>query len=172
MSESRIKIKVGEHEFEAEGPADLVREQFTAFKEMIASIAPEEKTKTPEATSLNNGNPANSGGALNLDNITRNEGRVISLTVHTDDLEEAVLILLLGQRQYRTNDQVTGSEIMDGLRESGHVIARVDGVLDRLAGSGHVIRIGTGRARRYRLTNIGLLRAQEAARQMISVLPS
>ncbi len=33
----RLKIKIGQHEFEAEGPADVVREQFQVFKDLIAS---------------------------------------------------------------------------------------------------------------------------------------
>ena len=32
----RLKIKVGPHEFDAEGPADAVREQFKDWKDLIA----------------------------------------------------------------------------------------------------------------------------------------
>ena len=39
MAEYKLKIKVGEHEFEAEGPADVVQAQFAAFKDLVSSMA-------------------------------------------------------------------------------------------------------------------------------------
>jgi hypothetical protein len=36
---NHLKIKIGPHEFEASGSAESVREQFTAFKEMVAAMA-------------------------------------------------------------------------------------------------------------------------------------
>ena len=50
MENTRIKIKIGNHEFEAEGPSKIVQEQFEAFKQLIAStpqhVAPSLKTPT------------------------------------------------------------------------------------------------------------------------------
>jgi hypothetical protein len=35
---TKIKIRVGDHEFEAEGPVGTVQAQFEAFKELISSV--------------------------------------------------------------------------------------------------------------------------------------
>ena len=37
MENYRIKVKIGEHEFEADGPADAVQSQFEMFKQLIAN---------------------------------------------------------------------------------------------------------------------------------------
>jgi len=43
-----------------------------------------------------------------------------------------VLVLLLGQQQLHRNTAVAGTEIMDGLRASGHGINRADFILKRV----------------------------------------
>ena len=37
METTRIRLKIGIHEFEAEGPTEIVNEQFASFKEMISN---------------------------------------------------------------------------------------------------------------------------------------
>lgn len=166
MDTNRLKIKIGEHEFEAEGPVDVVQDQFAAFKELIANMPKEITQQASEPSS--DGAPPN---GLALEKITRVQGRTVSLTVHVESIPDAILVLLLGQRKLRNNDSVTGGEIMDGLRESGQIVTRVDHTLNHLSTQGGVIRIGTGRGRRYRLTNIGIIHAEEVAKNLISLVP-
>jgi hypothetical protein len=42
------------------------------------------------------------------------EDRVISLTARPETIEDALMLILLGQRTFRGNDSVTGSEIIEG----------------------------------------------------------
>jgi hypothetical protein len=169
MGDYKLKIKIGDHEFEAEGPADVVQNQFAMFKELLGSgaakreLAEEPKQRT-EQLGTDPKRPA-------FDKIMRSEGRVISLTVHPESIDEAILLVLLGQRHYRQNDSVTGGEIIDGLRQSGHTVNRVDYQLDKLATEGTVIKVGTGRASRYRLTNKGLAKAEEIANSLLLQVP-
>ncbi|HET9280860.1 MAG TPA: hypothetical protein VFR24_02750, partial [Candidatus Angelobacter sp.] len=86
-------------------------------------------------------------------------------------IEDALMLTLLGQRTFRNNDSVTGSELTDGLRQSGLNVGRVDWRLEKLANEGLIIKIGSGRASRYRLTNQGMARAQEVARNLIALVP-
>jgi hypothetical protein len=176
MAEYKLKIKVGEHEFEAEGPADVVQAQFAAFKDLVSSMAVQkpaqdapvaEVEKPPGKPDV----PANNGGTLPLEKVMHTGGRIISLTVHTQSTADAILALLLGQRQFRGNDSVTGAEILDGLRQSGRTVERIDLILNRLSAEGSVITIGQHRARRYRLTNPGVNRAQEIVRGLIALVP-
>ena len=51
MADYRLKIKIGEHEFEADGPVDAVKSQFEAFKELITSLTAQKQTN-PSATRI------------------------------------------------------------------------------------------------------------------------
>jgi hypothetical protein len=167
METSKIKIKIGQHEFEAEGPTEAVQSQFQAFKDLIAGL-PMQKNDTPATSSEQGKRPENQeqtkqGGTLNLDRIMRVEGRIISLTARAESENDAVLLLMLGQKNYRSNETVTGNEIMEGLQLSGIRVPRVDRIMDKLATDGMVIRIGAHRATRYRFTNQGVTKALELA---------
>lgn len=182
MADYRLKIKIGEHEFDAEGPEDKVHAQFEMFKEIISNMpapvkTPEKPTPEPSGSvdGEQNGGQQNGGSTganqLDLEKIMRADGRVISLTVRAETATDAVLLLMLGQRQFRSNDSVTGAELAEGLRESGYPNIRGDHVTDRLANQGAVITIGAHRSRRYRMTNAGVARAQEIARGLIALVP-
>jgi hypothetical protein len=165
MDVQRLKIKVGEHEFEAEGPPDAVQAQFAAFRDLIASLPttqPASAAPVPPSAQA----PGKSG-ELTLDKIMRQEGRVVSLTARSASLEDELMLLLLGQKSLRNNDSVTGGELIDGLKLTGRTVSRVDYQLDKLTEAGDVITIGTGRARRYRLTNQGFARAQNLAMNLL-----
>jgi len=177
MADYRLKIKLGDHEFEAEGEADVVQAQFAMFKELVASVPV--KAAKPVVDTLpppvdGNGEPAENGDRIaGLDKIMKIEGRVVSLTVRAANPDEGVLLMLLGQRQYRGNNAVTGSEIVDGLTLSGQRFNRIDRVINKLSSdsSGLVITVGQGKGRRYRLTNAGVAAAQGVAQRLIALVP-
>jgi hypothetical protein len=181
MADYRLKIKIGEHEFEAEGPTDVVQSQLEIFKELVSRAPvtvpekpkPEQVAATDDSGKQTGGVQQNGTGAspLDLEKIMRADGRVISLTVRAETATDAVLLLMLGQRQFRSNDSVTGAELAEGLRESGYASIRGDHVTDRLANQGAVITIGAHRGRRYRMTNAGVARAQDIARALIALVP-
>jgi hypothetical protein len=167
MDAYKLKIKVGEHEFEAEGPPESVERQFQMWKELIATASQQKYTTIAGTKAQETSATSPEMASLPLERIMRAEGRVISLTAPPELAPEAVLLLLLGQRQLRSNESVTGSEMMDGLQLSGFRMARVDRLLDNLATDGLVIRSGAHRGTRYRLSNTGLARAQAIAREVI-----
>ena len=95
----------------------------------------------------------------------RTRGNILLLAVSATPAD-AVLALMLGQRQFRKNNAVSGVEIMRGLRHSQIRIRRVDGILSKHHESGHIQWTGTGRGRRYSLTDAGAARAEEIARHL------
>lgn len=99
METLKLKMKIGEHEFDAEGPTDVVQAQFVAFKELISSL-PEKRQESPSATSKE-GNAGGQMPHLPLEKILKVEGRVISLTAKCETVDEAVLLILLGQKESR-----------------------------------------------------------------------
>ena len=96
---------------------------------------------------------------------------MISLTAPPVSESDAVLLILYGQRFYRENENATGSEILDGMGESGYRKPRIDRILKGLADEGDVIITGTHRGKRYRLTNKGHARADGIVRDTLARLP-
>ena len=158
MDALRIRIKFGEYEFEGEGPNELVQAELAAFKKLLPN---EEK-----GISISERNPAVPQASIRK--ALRVNGRVVSMGVRSESVEDALLVLLLGQKQLRNNDRVTGAEIMDGVRASGHRVNRVDHLLNRHVRDGSITATGRRRARRYRLTNRGIQKAQEIVELLAS----
>jgi len=150
----RIKIKLGENEFEAEGAPDVVKTQIATFERLIGR-----PIETPLAASLEERAPS-------IKDVARADGKVVSLIVDCQSLPQAVLAMLLGHKDLRGTQWVSGSEIMAGLRASGHQIERADNILKRHATSGHVVIHGKRRLKRYRLTTDGIERAQAIAQSL------
>jgi len=173
MDTSRIKIKIGPHEFEAEGPTELVERQFQTFKELIDLVA---QQRTPEPEKKSTEKPINTGengdeAHVPLEKIMRVDGRVVSLTAVPQTIGDAALLILLGQKDLRGNQSSTGQEIGDGLDQSGQPTSRVDRVLLDAINENAVMKLGLGRSTRYRLTNTGLQKALAVARDLVAQVP-
>ncbi len=173
----KLKLKIGENEFEAEGDPDVVKEQFQAFKELVidaARISPRAKGEPPASPPDGTGAAPRQESATQadvaLDKIMRVEGRVVSLTVRAASLDDAILLIVYGQKAMRGNETVTGSEVMDGLTVSGLRVGRADRLLEKAGSSGDVIVIGTGRAKRYRISNAGMNKARQIAGTLIATV--
>ena len=157
----RLKIKIGQHEFEAEGPVEAVQKQFQAFKDLIASVpeltAPQYAIPVgtvPVSSTLEAPMPPMAQQrveSLNTDElkkIMQVDGRTVSLTVRPGGLYEAILLLLYGQKILRGNEMATGAEIVDGLTATGGLdFSRIDRPLEKLGRDGDVIVTGEHRGR-------------------------
>lgn len=173
METSRIKVKIGDNEFEAEGPTDIVKEQFEAFKEIIR-LAPAKTSTTTLSDSVQtivNQFAANGIPMLNLDKIMHVSGRIVSLTALPMTPEDAALLIMLGHKELKKNVSVTGQEIGDGLDQSGRPVARVDRIMESAIKDALVLKSGVKRATRYRLSNQGLVKAQKLASDLLANLP-
>jgi hypothetical protein len=148
----RLRIKTGEHEFEAEGPIEAIQSHVTTFLRIIGrEEQPAEKPATTPAS-----NPAS---LPDLNRFLRLDDNLVSMSATSGSLDRDILLLLLGQQQLRGNDAVAGTEIMAGLRNSGYSISRADHILKRFASSGDIVATGKRRRRRYRLTTDGVGKA-------------
>lgn len=176
MAEYRLKIKLGNHEFEADGPAEAVQSQFQAFKDLVATLPQHtgKNTQSPIPESITHPDPPAlqrvDSSAL-LDKMFRQNSRVVSLTAPPESETDATLLILYGQRFYRENENATGSEILDGMSESGFRKPRIDRILRGLADEGEVIITGAHRGKRYRLTNKGHAHAETIVRDTLAKLP-
>jgi len=176
-SNYRLKIKIGSHEFDAEGPADVVNSQFQAFKELVASVpvvdaAPRQPATETKQEHRQDDQHSMSGPDEQLAKIMKVDGRVVSLTSRAKSVDDAVLLILYGQRVLREADLVTGGDIMSGITDTGGFsVGRVDRLLEKAGRAGDVIIGGEHRRKRYRLSNTGLAKARAIANDLIALVP-
>ena len=177
MESQRLRLKIGDYEFEAEGPYDVVQAQYKAFQELVLKVmtaapAPQINVsadpQTPKIENVDQKENDNNGPDASLDEIMILEDKIVSLTTSATDIDEAVLLLMYGQKTLRDNVSVSGVEIMEGLRRSGRNVQRVDRNLEKAGDAGNLIVIGQRRAKRYRLTNKGNARARAIAVERIN----
>lgn len=176
----RQKLKIGIHEFEAEGPVSVVQEQVKRFMDLIASLPKEAVNPPPPPppsfADLENlpspkPKPTSPETDFSLDKIMRLEDRVVSLTARPRNVEDAILLLLYGQKTLRQNDAVTGSEVMEGISSTGgFAISRVDRLLEKMSRDGDVITVGEHRSKTYRLTNAGFAKARQVATDLLAIV--
>lgn len=173
MDTTKIKMKVGVHEFEAEGPTDFVKEQLDAFKELIRTNPVSPTAPAKGAGDQHTDTKQDTGGSphVALENILHVNGRIVSLTALPTSAEDAALLIMLGHKDMRNNTSVTGQEIGDGLAQSGRPVPRVDRVMDSAINEALVLKTGLKRSTRYRLTNQGLVHARKLATDLLATLP-
>jgi hypothetical protein len=174
----RLKIKVGPHEFEAEGAPQDVREQFQIFKEMISNMPvavvaspqsdPAQNQSRPEAAIEK---PDVAGNESSLTKIMKVIGRIVSLTVRPKSIEDGILLILYGQKVLRQSDSVTGGEVIDGLKTTGGLsFGRIDRLMEKLGKDGDIIVNGENRGKRYRMTNAGQTKARQIATDLMAIV--
>lgn len=176
--ETRLKIKVGEHEFEAAGSPDDVREQYKMFMELVATMgrspAPlpqiPSNQDTPASELPATTNSASSNDAA-LPKIMNLEGRVVSMTIRPKSLSDGVMLLMLGHKVLRNSEWTTGAELLDGLKTTGGLaFDRIDRLMEKLNSDGDIIITGERRAKKYRMTNAGMTRARQLAQDLLDVV--
>jgi hypothetical protein len=167
---TKIKVKIGDYEFEAEGPAGTVQEQFAAFKEMISSTQPR-TASIAVGENVENADKLAGFPHIEIQKLMHVSGRVVSLTALPSSTEDAALLIMLGHKDLRDNVAVTGQEIGDGLAQSGRPVARVDRLMEKALRDAFVLKTGIKRATRYRLTNQGLSKALTISRDLLASLP-
>lgn len=150
-------------------------ENYTAhyFKSLLASVPLSYDTPVANVAQqvVALPSPTQEAPKLVFDKMFRVDGRVISLTALPANVLDAILLTMFGQKLYRNNDSITGAEIKDGLEQSGYRLERIDRLTDKLTAEGLVIKIGLGKASRYRLTNQGMQRAQTAGEKVLETIP-
>lgn len=164
----QLRLNVGEHEFEADGPAEIVQAQFAAWCALIAPAPALTTQPEPQPAGHPTEKPADPGPGASFDSIMKRNGRLVSLTARGDSVRGELMLLLLGQKELRGNVAVSGAELVEGLRQTGRTVTRIDYELDKMGHAGDVIITGQGRGRRYRLTNTGLMHAQDLARTVLA----
>lgn len=194
MDNYKLRIKIGGFEFEAEGPKEEVTTQFNEFKELITSkeliesVSGLGQAKVKEKA-RDNGIDKNDSlmennvekkvksefSAENLNLIfTKDKRNIISLRIPPPRSErlhpDAILLLMYRYRQGENVDEVPVTKIKSGLNQSGIKITRIDRAIMSDVREGYVIKTGSGKGGRYRLTNRGVAATERVLRELLEMV--
>jgi hypothetical protein len=169
----KLRVKIDGQEFEAEGPAELVRGQFEAFRAMMQ----ETRRRAGAGLLRQNGNdvPAQEIETRKMDAPTHREGLVDLFRVAASPRAlslrqlpagktpeaDAALLLLFGYQRLRNEDDVPATTLNAALAQSGCRTIRLDRILKAYLNDRSIVRTGRGKGGRYRLTNLGLHKAED-----------
>jgi len=171
----KLKTQVHGNLFEAEGDRETVLEQFRVFQEMISRSTPPPVIVTPapssEAPRTDVTAPAVPFNEQALNKIMKVEGRVVSLTVRPATVQDALLLMVYGQKVLRQTELCSGGELLSGLVVTGGFsIKRVDRLLHNMGLTGDLIVTGEHRAKKYRLANSGLTKVRQLATDLLATV--
>jgi hypothetical protein len=176
MEIARLRVKIGAHEFEAEGPRQIVATYFEAWKQLVAVHSPSAGAVVPPLTRADaaSGAPAASDPAgCDLFAVDR-QRNLLTLRVSPAGDADAALLLLYGFRQYGVDDgqQLLATRLQAALAASGHRRVRLDRTLARHRAARLVKKTGRRKGSTYELTPAGAQRAETLARALQARLPS
>jgi len=178
MDVTKRRMKIGPHEFEAEGPRELVAAHFEAWKQLIAARPVTEATVEPAVPRQHTAPPAGTvtgqqaGGASTprdifaVDTARKRITLRVSPAGKSQDADAALLILYGHRLCFGEEGQaVLVTRLKEALAASGHPRSRIDHTLAR-----HVT--GHRKGSMYQLTSTGYQRAEEMGRALCATLQS
>lgn len=176
----KMQVKIGAHEFAAEGLEETVKAQFQLFLQAITTTAAatppvkpsrEEKPSPAGDGAGGDGTPKTLPPNFNYERAFRDDDRngIVSLrtlpTTNDRDLD-TVILLIYGIQKLNDEHEASALEVMTGARQSGLTIVRLDRLL---AQRPELVRKGgKRRGTRYSLTNLGVNHAERLLQEMFS----
>lgn len=176
MSEKySLRIKIGDAEFDAEGPEAIVQVAFEKFLDALES-APTPATHGPALTLEGKGTvgrtqterPALPQAALDRAFRVDRERGVVSLNFlpksdGDQQKADAAILLMYGFQKVLGEDHAKITKLNEGLRTSGLTLERLDRVIG--VHNGYFMKGGTRSGSRYTLTNAGERWAEDTLRE-------
>jgi hypothetical protein len=172
MDNYKLRIKIGEHEFDGEGPAEEVKEAFATWKELIASVPSQ-----PSITKDNANNHYSDGDSDHVDparlsRLFLNDAAkdLVSVKIFPRGNErerDTLLLILFGYKTLRGQHEVMATKLTRAMRQSGCKVSRVDRLSSRYINAGLLNKGGMGKSGRYSLTNTGVTKAVEVMNEIL-----
>lgn len=159
----RIKIKLGDAEFEAEGAEDKVQAQYEQFLALLERVGTKPSAKSPASKSASTLDDSRIARLFEL----RPDG-VVVLRLRPEGLESAdiVALLLYGYRKLKNEESVLATQVLKAARLSGLGIERVDRAAESYVPR-FILPGGARKGTKYTLTMQGVTKAEEVAAQII-----
>jgi hypothetical protein len=172
METYKLQIKVGQHEFQAEGRIEDVRRDFELWKAMIADIP-----SHPQPSGNGSESPQPPKAEIPQPDVLQrlylrdDKRKLVTLRIlpRSDDRNgESLLLLLLGFGAMMETNEVPVTMLRAALRQSGCTIDRVDQVAVKYVRQGLLNKGGRGKGGKYSLTNAGAEKAKSLLTAMLS----
>ncbi len=195
METFKLRVKIGQHEFEAEGPEESVKAQFQAWKDLLESAptavrAPAASAADPSTRSAvhttdahlvppqTEGPSRSAGNGLSDEDLGHvfqedKEKQLVTLRVlptGEDRHSDGLLLLLYGFRQIRQQHEVKVTSLKAALQSSGSAPDRIDRAAVPYIRAGYLMKSGSGKGGKYRLTNKGVAKAEGLAEDLVQQL--
>lgn len=186
----KLKMKIGIHEFDAEGPEAYVNAKFEEFKTLVEKFVVIPLPAAPAAGFVippSGGGvhaavpPAPAGGGAQISPDMKEifsidlEGRKLALHVHIDDsngknqqVGDALLITLYGYRKIFNMEDVGSMTAAGVLKNALGQTIRIDNATVQLISSGYLTKNGVGRGMNYRLTFKGMAKAETVIKELVA----
>jgi hypothetical protein len=160
----RIKVKIGDAEFEAEGKPDLVTKQYDEFRAMLAQVPKASSSVSDSSQSIKKSGGGQGRSKLPtaiLDAVFR-KSDPLSLTDRpkTDNADaDALLMLVYGHTEMLGQPDVTAATLAKSARQTG---VKSDRIGRSIAAHGDFIKVtGAKKGTRYALNNLGISEAEK-----------
>lgn len=169
MDNLRVKVRVGEKEFEAEGPREAVEARWAEARDWILSHAPTNKEQIPIIEKAAESLQKDENPIFDVDRGRRTvrlrvlppRGEVLQR------LSNALLLLLYGYHEILNRPEIPVTRMAEDLRMSGFAgLKRLSRAFVRLETEGLAARNGAGKGTNYRATNPGLTAARTLAKSL------
>jgi hypothetical protein len=176
METMKIRLKVGVHEFEAEGPPEEVKAQLAVWQELVVGARPVagsgssgSSAGVPAETEAGVPEGLGNGGGRRLF-VLDDRKELVTLRAHptgeTRDAD-AVLLIVYGYRLLRDQDEVLVTKLLESLRVSGMNVDRIDRAVGPHLIAGYLLKTGRAKGGKYRLTNTGREHARRIAERLV-----
>lgn len=166
-----LQVRIGDAEFNAEGPEETVKDAYEAFLEAISEGVVARATQPPEDEGGEEGD--GDGGVTQeiLDSafkLNKEEGVVSLHLLPPGDSKQkkadAALLIIYGHEKLLDRDHAPVMELNEGLRQSGLTVKRLDRFIH--LHKGLYMKGGTRSGGRYSLTNRGKRWAEDKLQEL------
>lgn len=177
----KLRVKLGAHEFEAEGTEDAVKEQFNAWKDLISTLSQTTRPAGPSVPPVSRLHDVveevRTKDGFNTQTwdifICDDKRKLITLKVNpsgeTRD-PDAALLVMYGYKRAFQMDEVKVGRLKEALAVSGLRPDRMDRTLSDYIAKGFLLKTGRGPGGKYRLTTTGYDRADALAKNLFEQL--
>jgi hypothetical protein len=176
MDTYKLQLRIGPHEFCAEGPVNDVRQDFDMWKRMIQDF-PNQTTVSPVDMPQTQNTPTWVQDGLPIRSeverlyLADEKRGIVSLRILPRSEErnaEALLLVLLGYRVMLGAEEVAVTSLRPALKQSGCSVDRVDSIAEKNVRRGILNKGGRGKGGKYSLTNSGIERARGIATELLN----
>jgi hypothetical protein len=189
----KLRMKVGTHEFEFEGPREEAASQFAAWKALIESRVPDASPPILPAVAPDSGSQVLTPGTGELRlgpaadtpsmDLSREElakvfaaddkRGIVTLRIPVTGPHgqaDAVILTLYGFLAVKGQDEIASTKLMQALEGAGKGVSRIDRPVAPYVRQGLLLQTGKGKGTKYRLTNTGVARARDILRPILETL--